>query len=111
MKTATLLTGVLLAAGLTACATRGPTAVASGGCEEIRFPIYFVEQSDALTPTALEVIKLSAQQASKCKVRNVAVTGLDDGDAQAELSGRRAASVVAALTAQSVMTGGGEPQA
>ena len=101
MQKIALAIGVTVMAGLGGCATSGrQTMTASARCDDIRFPIYFVEQSDALTAPALQALTLSAQQARVCPVRNVAVTGLDDGDAQADLSRRRAATVVAALTAQ-----------
>lgn len=101
MKSVTLVLGAALAAGLCACATSSPSNLtASARCDDIRFPIYFVEQSDALTDPALQVLKLSAERARACPVSRVAVTGLDDGDAQTDLSRRRAATVSAALTAQ-----------
>lgn len=101
MKSVTLALAAVLAAGLSACATSGSSKLtATARCDDIRFPIYFVAQSDALTEPALQVLNLSAERARGCPVRSVAVTGLDDGDAQADLSRRRAATVAAALTAQ-----------
>lgn len=71
-------------------------------CENMRFPIYFQADSDALTVPAQQAIKLTAERARPCSTRMVQVLGLADAtgnaDQNLDLSRRRAAVVAKALT-------------
>ena len=97
-----LAAGVALAVSLGGCASGKQAGTVSAGCQDIIFPIYFQEGSDALTAPALQAIGISAQRAKSCRVLSTEVTGLSDGaGATADslaLSSKRAATVAAVLT-------------
>ena len=87
---------------LGACASVVPKAWLPGpSCDDITFPVYFQEKSDALTPPALQMLALAADKARSCRVVNVEVVGLaDQRDASPELSQLRAENVSRALMAR-----------
>lgn len=93
----------LLATAMTAagCAAVNPTNWGQGpACDDITFPVYFQEKSDALTPPAQQMLVMTAQKAKACKVLGVDVVGLADArDASPELSQLRAETVSRILIA------------
>ena len=102
-NTALALALAAAAAGsLGACASVVPQAWLPGPtCEDITFPVYFQERSDALTPPALQMLAMAADKARSCRVANVEVVGLaDQRDASPELSQLRAENVSRALMAR-----------
>lgn len=103
IKTATLALVLVAAAGsLGACASVVPAAWRPGkSCDDITFPIYFQEKSEALTPPALQMLAMAADKARTCRVAGVEVVGLaDQRDASPELSQLRAENVSRALMAR-----------
>ena len=93
---------IATAGSLGACASAVPAAWRTGPtCEDITFPVYFQEKSDALTPPALQMLAMAADKARDCRVQGVEVVGLaDQRDASPELSQLRAENVSRALMAQ-----------
>ena len=101
-KTALTLVLVVTAGSLGACASVVPAGWRLGpNCEDITFPVYFQERSDALTPPALQMLAMAADRAKACRVAGVEVVGLaDQRDASPELSQLRAENVSRALMAR-----------
>ena len=90
---------------LSACASGQPHWPGSRAarCQDMAFPIYFSEGSDAVTAGGRQAIMAAAEKAHGCHVGSGRVTGLADakGGAMAhlELSQRRTANVAAVLAA------------
>lgn len=101
-KAALALVLIATAGSLGACASVVPASWRPGqACEDITFPVYFQEKSDALTPPALQMVAMAAGKARACRVTGVEVVGLaDQRDASTELSQQRAENVSRALMAQ-----------
>lgn len=101
-KIALALAAAAAAGSLGACASVVPQAWRPGPhCEDITFPVYFQEKSDALTPPALQMLAMAADKAKACRVAGVEVVGLaDQRDASPELSQLRAENVSRALMAR-----------
>lgn len=100
---AALAIGLLVTAvSAVGCAAVNPARWAGSGppCDDITFPVYFQEKSDALTPPAEQMLVMAAQKAKACKVAGVEVVGLSDvRDASPELSQLRAETVSRTLIA------------
>jgi outer membrane protein OmpA-like peptidoglycan-associated protein len=101
-KAAFALALVTAAGSLGACASVVPASWRPApSCEDITFPVYFQERSDALTPPALQMLAMAADKAKACHVAGVEVVGLaDERDASPELSQLRAENVSRALMAR-----------
>ena len=95
---------IATAGSLGACASAIPASWRPGqSCEDITFPVYFQERSDALTPPALQMLAMAADKARACRVAGVEVVGLaDQRDASPELSQLRAENVSRALMARGI---------
>src|SRR6185312_9452472 len=89
------------AALLAGCNTMsGHDLVRQTACADFAFPVYFQNNSDQLTPEAMQLIAQSATRAKSCSVQGVSITGLET--ANADLAGRRVAAVDKALAANGV---------
>lgn len=98
------------AAALAGCAQRSlPAAIpvsavaATNLCVGTTIPIYFEEGSDRLTAPALQALSSATQPLQQCRIREVVVVGLTQGDptpANQQLSENRALQVTRALAAQ-----------
>ena len=77
-------------------------------CETMNFPVYFRDNSDALTGPAMQTINATATRAKGCKIAAVEVIGLGDAKGTAsqnlDLSQRRAQAVADALKANGFPT-------
>lgn len=104
-KRTLIVTGLVLAVGLTGCQTvrsaRDRIVRAPKTCEDVTVPVYFEPNVAAVTRDGRRVIAAAAGQAKGCRVDEVRVLGLADaaGDpaANLELSKQRAASVAEAV--------------
>jgi outer membrane protein OmpA-like peptidoglycan-associated protein len=101
-KRALALVLIAAAGSLGACASVVPASWRPApSCDDITFPVYFQEKSDALTPPALQMLAMAADKAKACRVQGVEVVGLaDQRDASPELSQLRAENVSRALMAR-----------
>jgi peptidoglycan-associated lipoprotein len=109
MKPTAIAIAVLALAGVTVggCASvdkvRARFVAAPPRCETMNFPVYFRDNSDALTGPAMQTISATAARAKGCKIAAVEVIGLGDAKGTAsqnlELSKRRAQAVADALKA------------
>lgn len=105
---------ILTLVGVTAggCASvekvRARFVAAPARCETMNFPVYFRDNSDALTGPAMQTISATATRAKGCKVAAVEVIGLGDAKGTAsqnlDLSKRRAQAVADALKANGFPT-------
>lgn len=74
-------------------------------CVQTTIPIYFAEASDRLTSPALQALSAAASQMQGCRIREVVVVGLTQGEdtpANRQLSENRALQVTRALAAQNL---------
>ncbi|AQR60313.1 flagellar motor protein MotB [Brevundimonas sp. LM2] len=104
-----VLTGLIAGVGLSACSMgprfrdRDDLVVTPSACAAKRFDVYFNEDQDRLTTSALEAIGLTATQLQGCRIQSVKVLGLASATGAAaenmDLSQRRAVAVAEALTA------------
>lgn len=110
MKSKAMMLGAIaVALSVGACSTglrpvnRDALVTTPGPCAAKRFDVYFGENQDRLTQSALQAIGLTATQLQGCSIRSVKVLGLADASGGAaenmDLSQRRAVAVAEALTA------------
>lgn len=109
MKSTASAVAVLALAGVTigGCASvekvRTRFVATTPRCETMNFPVYFRDNSDALTAPAMQTISATATRAKGCKIAAVEVIGLGDAKGTAsqnlDLSKRRAQAVADALKA------------
>lgn len=75
----------------------------ASACVQTTIPVYFREASDQLTPAALQALASATQPLRSCRIREVVVVGLTQGEASPanlQLSENRALQVTRALAAQ-----------
>ena len=87
---------------LASCATPQPTPP-QAPCVDYRFEVYFPLGSDQLTTPALQVIAGSASRAKSCRLTGLSLFDLA-GESSPDLSARRSAAIIKALTANGVTT-------
>ena len=82
--------------------------VSAPACADVRFPIYFAENSNQLTDPARQALGVAAAQVRACHIAYVSVIGLTDSVGLAkdniELSRQRATAVAQALAAAGLPT-------
>jgi len=107
--TGLILGGATLTAAGCAMDRRLPEAMpaapmsSAAACVQTTIPVYFQEASDRLTPAAMQALASSTAPLRSCRIREVVVVGLTQGQdnaANRRLSENRALQVTRALAAQ-----------